>query len=79
MPKKVDIRGSEVNKDSHDGLSVFAEEVLFAARSLASLEWRVIREERFHVTPVGAQQTSTADCYLHVCAACAVYFVSSGC
>ena len=24
---------------------------------VASLEWRVIREERFHVTPIGAQQT----------------------
>ena len=35
------------------GLGVFGEEVLRAARSLASLEWRVIREERFEVTPVG--------------------------
>ena len=47
----------EANKDSHDGLGVFGEEVLRAARSFASLEWRVIRDERFHVTPVGAQQT----------------------
>ena len=56
--KRVDFRGPEANKDSHDGLGVFGEEVLRAARSLASLEWRVIREERFHVTPIGAQQTS---------------------
>ena len=75
----MDVLGSEANKDAHDGLAVFAEEVLSAARSLASLEWRVIREERFHVTPVGAQQRSTVTCYLHVGAACAVYFVSPGC
>ena len=43
----------EANKDSHDGLGVFGEEVLRAARTLSSLEWRVIREERFHVTPEG--------------------------
>ena len=43
----------EANKDSHDGLSVFGEELLRAARSLSSLEWRVIRDERFHVTPEG--------------------------
>lgn len=43
----------EANKDSHDGLGVFGEEVLRAARSLCSLEWRTIREERFHITPEG--------------------------
>ena len=41
----------EANKDSHDGLGVFGEELLRAARSLSSLEWRVIRDERFHITP----------------------------
>ena len=35
------------------GLAGFGDEVLRAARSLASLEWRTIREERFHVTPEG--------------------------
>ena len=43
----------EANKDSHDGLGVFGEELLCAARSLSSLEWRVIRDERFHITPEG--------------------------
>ena len=43
----------EANKDSTDGLSVFGDELLRAARSLSSLEWRVIRDERFHVTPEG--------------------------
>ena len=43
----------EANKDSHDGLGVFGEEVLRAARSLCSLEWRTIREERFRITPEG--------------------------
>ena len=43
----------EIAKDSHDGLGVFGEEVLRAARTLSSLEWRVIREERFHITPAG--------------------------
>ena len=43
----------EANKDSHDGLSVFGDEILRAARSLSSLEWGVIRDERFHVTPEG--------------------------
>ena len=75
----MEFQSPEANKDSHDGLGVFGEEVLSAARSLASLEWRVIREERFHVTPVGAQQMSTIKCYLHVCPACAVYFASPGC
>ena len=32
----------EANKDSTDGLSVFGEELLRAARTLSSLEWRVI-------------------------------------
>ena len=73
----MDFRGPEANKDSHDGLGVFGEEVLRAARSLASLEWRVIREERFHVTPVGAQQISIifVMCLL---AACAAYVVRPG-
>ena len=43
----------EANKDSRDGLAVFGEEILRAARTLSSLEWRVIREQRFHVTPEG--------------------------
>ena len=43
----------EANRDSHDGLGVFGEEVLRAAKSLSSLERRVIREERFHLTPSG--------------------------
>ena len=43
----------EANRDSHDGLGVFGDECLRAAKSLSSLEWRVVREERFHLTPVG--------------------------
>ena len=43
----------EANKDSTDGLAVFGEEILRAARTLSSLEWRVIRDERFHITPEG--------------------------
>ena len=80
----MDLQGPEANKDSHDGLGVFGEEVLRAARSLASLEWRVIREERFNVTPVGALQTSTIVCYF-VHAACefecyiVCYFVRAVC
>ena len=41
------------NKDSRDGLAVFGEEILRAARTLSSLEWRVIHEQRFHITPEG--------------------------
>ena len=70
--RSVDLRGPEANKDSHDGLGVFGEEVLRAARSLASLEWRVIREERFNVTPVGDRQPSTIVCYF-VHAVCGAY------
>ena len=66
----------EANKDSHDGLGVFGEEVLRAARSLSSLEWRVIREERFHVTPVGARQTSTVACYLRARRMCSICRIS---
>ena len=43
----------EAHRDSHDGLGVSGEDLLCAARSLASLEWRVIREERLHVTLLG--------------------------
>ena len=72
----MDLRGPEANKDSHDGLGVFGEEVLRAARSLASLEWRVIREERFNVTPVGARQPSMIVCYF-VHAVCGAYAACS--
>ena len=43
----------EVHRDSHDGLGIYGEEVLKAARTITSLEWKDIRQERFHLTPDG--------------------------
>ena len=43
----------EAKKDSHDGLGIFAEEILREGRTIQSLEWKTIRAERFHITPEG--------------------------